>query len=911
MRGHSLSSSVLICALAASAGFELPAQGVLESALFDNLPWRQIGPGRVGGRVSDIEVHPERPSTIFVGAATGGVFKSVNNGMTWRPVFDNAGSSLAIGDMAIAPSDPLILWVGTGETASDQSSGSVGDGVYKSIDGGETWQHMGLSKSWHIARIVIDPHDPNMVFVGVSGALWGPNAERGVYRSENGGRTWERVLFIDEDTGISDLAIDPGGKIVYASAYQRRRHSWAHVRTGPQSALYRSTDGGGSWKKLTEGLPEGNKGRIALAVAPSDPLVVHASVEGDGGGWYRSQNRGNSWERMSGQSTSYWYGRIFVDPTDAETVWSMGTNMGYSTDGGQTWDSGRAPLIHVDHHTLWINPQNTEHIMLGNDGGFHMTFDGGGSWDFLDNIPMGQFYAIGVDNRESFWVYGGLQDNGSWGVASRTHNSTGILNDDVVYVTGGDGFYAAIDPRDPNLVYSESQNGGLSVTDLRTRVSRRIKPSPTTQGERYRFNWNSPLFLSPHDPDSLYFGGNKLFKTSDQGETWAEISPDLSLDPQDLEDRLVMGMKPTLKPHATITTINESPVQQGVIYAGTDDGRLHLTVDDGASWEDLSDRLPMPEDRFATRVLPSHHAAGTAYVAFGRYLEANDFRPYLFRTDDFGKTWTSVAGNLPAKAVVKGLAEHPRNPELLFAGVHNGLFVTVDRGENWVRMGGNLPPVAIDDIKIPARRNAVVLGTYGRGIIVLDDLAMLEHLDASILASDAHLFPPPETTRHYRRRRWMFSEAAMFKAPNAPDGMPISYYLREDSAPEVRPATSAPRRGQGQRRGGVRRGGQARAEPAPTPATVQIQVLDSQGQVVADLRGPDGQGIHQVVWNLRSTTQAGRRGRGRGQGGRGQGRGTRRGGGAQSGGPEEFTIKLIARGTETTQKVVVHPDPDR
>ncbi|MFC1783713.1 WD40/YVTN/BNR-like repeat-containing protein, partial [Planctomycetota bacterium] len=664
---------ILIITLFTFSNFVAAQDGQLfNTDLFQNLTFRHIGPGIYGGRIADIEANPENPAVIYVAASTGGVFKSVNHGITFEPIFDNAGASVSIGDMALAPSDPLILWVGTGEGSSDQSSGSIGDGVYKSIDGGQTWQNMGLQKTRHISRIVIHPTNPNIVFVGAMGALWGPNSQRGLYRTQNGGRTWEQVLYINDDTGIADVAIDPSnGNIIYASAYQRRRHAWAHVRKGPYSGLYRSTDCGDTWQKLTNGIPEGDIGRIALAIPPSKPNVVYASVEHTEGGLFRSDNRGNSWTRVNES-------RIYVDPLNEDKVWVMGTSLAVSEDGGQTFTtSDTAPLIHVDHHVLWINPRNPNHMLLGNDGGLNISYQGGKNWDFIDNLPIGQYYAISIDNRDPYWVYGGLQDNGVWGVASRTYFTDGILNEHTVTVCGGDGFYSAADPRDYNLVYAESQNGGLVLTDLKTGARNSIKPRPQTEGETYRFNWNTPLFLSPHNLDNLYFGGNKLFKTSDQGQTWKEISPDLSKN-ENLDDILIMGLKPARKPYAALTAIAESPLQQGLIYAGADDGNVHVTKNDGAEWEDITRKFPLPQDRFVTRVLPSHHDDATAYIAFARYWEADDFSPYLFKTTDYGSTWTDVTGDMPEMASIKGFAEHPNNPNLLFAGIHNGLLVSID-----------------------------------------------------------------------------------------------------------------------------------------------------------------------------------------------------------------------------------------
>ena len=799
--------------------------------LIKNIKWRFVGPGVYGGRIKDIEALEDNPNVIFVAAATGGIFKTLNNGISWKPVFDKAGTSLSIGDIAISRSNNKIMWAGTGESGGEQSSTSVGDGVYKSINGGESWTNMGLVKTEHIAKIVIHPDNPDVVFVGAAGRLWGPNPERGVFRTMDGGDSWEKVLYINENTGIADLVMDPGGLIIYASTYQHRRHAWGHFKRGPHTGIYRSSDGGDNWKRIQEGLPEGNTGRIAIDLARSNPDIVYASVNHKDGGVFRSDNKGLSWERVNERyQTSYWYGRIYVDPNNENKLWVMGTNLAVSIDGGKTFSTkNTANEIHVDHHVLWINPANSNHMLMGNDGGYHITYEGGLNWDFIDNLPMGQYYAIALDGRDPYWIYGGLQDNGTWGIPSRSNTNTGIMNEDAVYISGGDGFYPAIDPEDYTVVYAESQHGGLNLVNPVTGESKYIKPQPEDKKEKYRFNWNSPLFISPHDHDVLYFGGNKLFKTSNKGNTWEVISPDLSNN-TDRSKWEIMGQKPTHKAYATITAIAESALQKGLIYAGTDDGNVHVTFDDGGSWKNLSGNFDLEEERYVTRIFPSNSDTGTAYIAFARYYEANDFAPYLFRTTDYGETWVSLTKNMSERAVIKGFAEHPRNPELLFAGIHNGLLISIDAGENWIRFDGDLPPVGVDDIKI-APNNDLVLGTYGRGIIILDDITLFEHLNNSVLDSDIFLFPVSMAKRHFTKTRRMFSDPAKFKAPNPPYGTKISYYLKDEVEAENNP------------------------DEVEANKTVRINILDNQNNIIRTLEAPGIKGLNTVYWDLRKSVE--------------------------------------------------------
>jgi photosystem II stability/assembly factor-like uncharacterized protein len=848
---------------------------------FEHMQWRHIGPAVFGGRVPDVEAVPGNPAVIYVAGSTGGIFKTTNNGVTWEPLFDQAGPTLSIGDMAIAPSDPQVMWVGTGEANGEQQAASWGDGVYRSLDGGETWQHMGLQDTRFIHRIAIHPENPDIVFVAAPGHRWGPNEERGLFRTLDGGQTWEKVLYINEDTGVVEVAMEDNGRVLYAAAYQRRRHAWGNLTGGPDSSIYRSMDGGTTWDKLGGGLPEGVLGKTAIAIAKSSPNVVYAAIGDSDGGLYRSEDRGGTWTRVNDLSTSYWYGNIYVDPVNENKVWIPGTQLDVSFDGGRTFENNwTARDIHVDHHVLWINPKNTDHMLMGNDGGFHITYDGARTWSFLNNIPIAQFYVMGIDNREPYHVYGGLQDNGTWGLPSRTYSRTGILNEDVVNVGGGDGFVPVIDPRDFTTVFAESQYGALRRVDLVTGRSTGIKPAPPDTSEVYRFNWNSPILISPHDPEVMYFGGNKLFKTTDKGENWEAMSQDLTRNETPSEWD-IMGLKPSLRAYNTLTALAESPLQEGLIYTGADDGSVFRTPDNGTTWDPLSDKFGFDNStmggvKFVTKIHASSSDPETAYISFtGQYYD--DLRPHLFKTVDSGESWTRITGDMPSEAVVMAIVEHPENQNLLFAGVHNGLMVSVNGGENWTRAGGNLPPVSVNDIAI--KNGDLVLATYGRGIIILDDIVFLEQLTEEVQAEDAYLFPVRESEQYYRNNRDLSNKAARFAGPNPEYGALITYYLREPPVQNDPPGEDAP----------------------SEPPEVSVQILDSGGTVIRELSGPDRQGFNRIAWDLRggadTASSAGEEGRRRAT--------------MTDVEPGQYTVKLTARGREMVQTVTVVPDKRR
>ncbi len=759
-------------------------------AALKNLQWRELGPAIMGGRIDDFAVVESNPSIVYVGTASGGVWKTINAGTTWEPVFDNEAVS-TIGDVTVAPSDPSIVWVGTGEANNRQSS-SWGNGVYKSTDAGKTWTNMGLADSQHIGRIVIHPANPNVLYVAALGHLWGPNKERGAYKTNDGGKTWAQSLFINEDTGVVDLAMDPRSPdTLYAAAYERRRTVYGFNGGGPDGAIYKTTDGGATWKKLTKGLPYadgGDVGRIGISIYHRNPNIVYAIVQHAKGGVFRSEDKGESWARMGDTNPrASYYSQIRVDPNNDLRIWVLGAPMYYSEDGGKTFVTSRVTKIHGDYHAMWINPANSEQMIAGSDGGIHWSYDAGRTWDFVNTVALGQFYEIGVDMRRPYWICGGLQDNGSWCGPSASVYTQGISNEDWFRVDGGDGFYAKIDPTDANIVYAESQDGNLVRRDLRTNEARVIRPHEKEGEPHYRFQWNSPVMISAHDPKTIYYGGNFLFESTDRGDTWTKLGGDLTTGVErgklpilgKVPDKDTLSRNDGVQDYPCITTISESPVTPSVIWVGTDDGNLQVTRDAGQNWKNVADRVPgVPKGTYVSRVLASRYAEGTAYVTFDGH-RGNDFNVYVFLTTDYGETWRAISSGLPANGgTLHVLREHPRNANLLFAGTEYGAFVSFDRGGNWASLKTNLPTVPVDDIAIHPRDNDLILGTHGRSIWVLDDITPLEQLDEKVLSADLHLFDIRTATAWRLYGHKGNTGHKFFLAKNPPYGALISYFLK-------------------------------------------------------------------------------------------------------------------------------------
>lgn len=793
--------------------------------------WRHIGPAAFGGRIADVAVDPTNSSIIYVGSASGGIFKSTNRGTTWEPIFDQSGGSQSIGAIAIAASDPQIVWAGTGEPNNRQSS-SWGNGVFRSLDGGRTWKGMGLAATHHIGRILINPRNPDVVYVAALGHLWGANEERGVYRTRDGGKNWQRVLTIDSVTGVVDLTLDPDGRTLIAGAYQRQRRAFGFVGGGPGSGLYRSIDGGDSWNKLTEGLPSGDVGRIGLTQSRSQAEVLYAIIEHrKAGGVYRSDDRGRTWQRTNPMNPRpMYYSKLRVDPNNADRVWLLDAYLWRSVDGGKTFASdSTGDKIHVDHHTMWINPSDPTHMLLGNDGGLYVTHDQAKSWRFIDNLPIGQYYDIAVDDAEPYNIYGGTQDNGTWFIPSRTYNQGGIFNSDVQNLAFGDGFFTQPDPSDSRYVYANSQNGRAYAVNVETGEQRLIRPVPPDTSETYSFGWATPMLISPHDPKTYYYGGHRLFRTRDRGFSWRALSPSFSRK-TDWKTAPIMGIKRDtatlsrddgVSDYGTITTMSESPRRAGMLLIGTDEGLVQMSTDSGTTWTDITARFRMPATRWVSKVLASQHAEQTLYVSFDGHQD-DDFAPYLYSSADAGKTWKKLSAGIPHGYVINTLAEHPANPRVLLVGTEQGLLISYDGGTVWKRPTGNLPPVSIDDIVVHPRTLDVILGSHGRSVIMLDDTRLLASGDPE--SGTTRILTPGVATMAYARRSLPAAGAERFAGENPTMGSSITYVIAKTASA---------------------------ADSATTADSVTLTIKGASGQVVREMKGPAAPGMHRITWDLR------------------------------------------------------------
>jgi photosystem II stability/assembly factor-like uncharacterized protein len=843
-----LSATLFIAATASSQKPKPAAQtppktafnaATYDSAMLGEFAWRPIGPAITSGRVVDLAV-AEGPEgrigdrlgkLMYAAAASGGVWKTVNAGTTWEPVFDKQTTS-SIGDIALAPSNPEIVWVGTGES-NNQRSSSWGDGVYKSENGGKTWTNMGLKTSQHIGRIIVHPTNPNIVFVAAQGPLWADGGERGLFKTTDGGKTWTNVLKISEHTGVTDVVMDPTDpNTMYAAAFQRQRKAYSFVGGGPESGIYKSTDGGTTWTKLTEGLPKGDIGRIGLDVSRSQPRTVYATLETKTPEIYRSDDYGASWRKTGTYFEYPWYmSQIRVDPKNPERVYLLGVPIFVSEDGGAT-STPIARGAHVDYHAMWIDPMDPDHFVIGNDGGVYISHDRGATVDFVSNLPIAQYYAIDVDNRlPYYYVYGGLQDNASWAGPSQTRNRQGITNSDWYVTVGGDGFYSAVDPADPNVVYAESQNGGVIRYDVKTGEQKSIQPQPKFGSQNLRWNWSAPIMVSHYDHNTVYMGANYLFRSPNRGDSWQQLGGDLTrqLDREKLPLMGKLWTKDAVARHAgtadfgNISTIDESPVRKGLLYVGTDDGLIQISRDDGATWTKIEKFPGVPDMTYVSRVVASSHDEGTVYATFDGH-RSNDFKPYVLKSTDYGKTWTSITSNLPVSSV-QVIREHPRNPSLLFVGNEIGAYYSGNGGKSWSRLQYNLPTVPVHDIRIHPRENDLVIGTHGRGIYIIDDITPLERLAEAERVSHVYLFPAKAATLfNYNGSIPGGSRGAgavgerSYSAPNPPYGTTLTYYIK-DSLPKGRALTLA--------------------------------VIDSTGKRIRDLTVNNKPGMHRVTWDLR------------------------------------------------------------
>jgi photosystem II stability/assembly factor-like uncharacterized protein len=782
-------------------------------------------------------------------------------------VFDGEGS-YSIGWVALDPNDSSVVWVGTGESNS-QRSVSYGDGIYRSDDGGKNWQNLGLKKSEHIGRVVVDPRDSKVVYVAAEGPLWGPGGDRGLYKTADGGKTWKAVLTISENTGVVDVALDLSNPdIVYASAYQRRRHVFTLIDGGPESAIYKSTDAGATWNKLKSGLPTVDMGRIGLAVSPADPNVVYATVEAaDGkGGIFRSSDKGATWERRNEfDSGAMYYARVVPDPKNVDRIFVMSVQLRESLDGGKTLRKVNEVNHHGDNHALWIDPENTQHWLLGSDGGMYSTFDDAKSWQFKANLPTVQFYDVAVDNATPFYnVCGGTQDNFSWCGPARTRNVNGILNSDWFVTTGGDGFRSQVDPVDPNTIYAESQYGVLVRHDKPTGQELVLQPLEGKGEPALRWNWDSPIIISPHSHTRLYFAANKLLRSDDRGDTWKAISGDLTrqIDRNKLPVMgKVWGPDAVAKNQSTsfygnIVALAESPKREGLIYVGTDDGLIQVTSDGGANWTKYEKFPGVPEMTYVSRLTASSHDAGTVFVAFDNHKN-EDFKPYLLKSVDAGKTWTSIAGDLPESGPVLAFAEDTVNANLLFAGTETGVFFTIDGGAHWVRLKGGLPTISVRDMVIQAREGDLVIATFGRGFYVLDDITPLRQMKAESTEQASAMFPVKDALMYVERHplggpKKGFQGDAFYAADNPPYGAVFTAYLKEKFKTKKEKRQDA-------EKDAVKKNQTApyptndelRAEAEEAKPEVYFVVYDESGAAIRRVEGSSEAGFQRAAWDLR------------------------------------------------------------
>jgi len=793
-------------------GLAVPAAGATpaqtQEQLSQDMVWRNIGPANMGGRVVDIEAVDGDFKRVFVGTATGGVWRSVNAGNSWEPIFDDY-PVVSVGDLAIFQPDPDIIWVGTGE-ANNRNSVSWGGGIYKSIDGGDSFELMGLEETHQIARVVTHPSDPDIVWVAAIGHLWGDSGERGLFKTIDGGRTWRKLGDVDganlqsdtvatgglpDDgrTGATDLVIDPRDPdVLYVAFYERLRQPWNFDGGGANGGIFKSTDGGDSWRKLTRGLPEGDTGRIGLAIYRSNPDIVMAFIEAErpegqtndssdpadlamgGPGVYRSEDGGDSWTYVNTYNNRpFYYSQIRINPLDDQRVYLLTTRYMVSEDGGKTLRNGSEDEeIHGDFHAMWLDPTDSDRYYIGQDKGAFLTQDHGEHFVMFDNIPLGQYYRIGVDMRDPYYVYGGLQDNGTWAGPSFSRDVRGILNDDNWKLHWGDGMFIQIDPTDWRKVYTEAEGGSFRRYDPVTHETGGSRPNPgnTSNYEQvaraaledrgiaefsredplFRFNWEAPLVMSHHDPRTLYLAGNYVFKTTDAGDTWTIISPDLSTnDPVTRMLGASGGLTPDgsgAETHNSLTTISESPINPRVIWAGTDDGNVQVTRDGGATWANVRANVPgVPGGIWVSRLEASHFDVGEAYLTFDGH-RSDIFTPWIFKTTDFGETWVNITSNIPDGHVVRVVREDLRNPDLLFAGTEFGLFVSVDDGESWTKFMNGMPTVPIYDLVIHPRDNDLVAGSHGRSIFILDDITPLQQLTAEVRGRAGYLFEQRQAT---------------------------------------------------------------------------------------------------------------------------------------------------------------------
>ncbi|MDZ4805220.1 MAG: glycosyl hydrolase, partial [Candidatus Eisenbacteria bacterium] len=840
----------------------------LSSGTLAGFKFRPLGPATYSGRIVDIAIHPSDLDTWYLAVACGHVWKTSNHGITWKPMLEDKGT-YSFGCVTIDPNDPLTVWVGSGENNSQRSVG-YGNGVYRSRDGGESWTNMGLPNSEHIGMIAVDPRDSKVVWVAAMGPLWNSGGDRGLYQTTDGGDTWKRVLEIDENTGVNEVHLDPSNPdVVYACAYQRGRRVWTLVNGGPGSGFHKSTDGGKSWTKLSNGLPKEEMGRLGMTLSPRNPrhLTMLVEAANAAGGTFTSDDGGINWKKVNPYTAggAQYYQELISDPNDEERIYSMDTFLQVTDDGGRNWRRAGERFKHVDNHAIWIDPNDSDHLLVGCDGGLYETYDRCETFGFFGNLPITQLYKIAVDNALPFYnVYGGTQDNYSFGGPSRTNNVHGIANSDWFVTQGGDGFQTQVDPSDHNIIYAQAQHGELTRYDRRSGENVDIQPQPEAGQETPRWNWDSPLLISPHLGTRLYFAANRLYRSDDRGDSWRPVSEDLTRQ-LDRDTLPLMGRTWSIDAVArhgstshfgNIVALSESPRVEGLLYAGTDDGLIQVSENGGGEWRKIESVGDVPGMTYVSRLVASQHQEDRAYAAFNN-MKMGDFKPYLFRSDDRGRSWRSVRGDLPERGGVWSLVEDPVREDLLFCGTELGVFVTFDGGGHWLPMTGGLPNIAMRDLVIQERENDLVVGTFGRGFYVLDDISPLRSLSEEALSAEGNTFPVRPALMYFPSsplglRDKAFQGETYFNAANPPFGAVLTWYLRDE------------RKSMKKLRQEIEKTLAKESKPIPRPTWegltaesreedpfVLITIKDAGGQIVRRLRGPAGSGIQRLAWDLR------------------------------------------------------------
>ncbi len=835
---------------------------LITSSLVSGLKFRSIGPAFTSGRIGDFAVNPNNHAEFYVAVASGHIWKTTNKGITFTPVFDNYGA-YSMGCLAMDPANTNVVWAGTGENNHQRALG-YGNGVYKTVNGGKSWKNMGLKDSRQIGMILIDPRDSDVVYVAAEGSAWGPGGDRGLYKTTDGGENWEKVLEISDETGVNNIICDPRNPdILYASSEQRRRHVFTKIGGGPETALYKSEDAGKTWRKLTDGLPREHMGGMGLAISPVNPDVLFAIIEAanDAGGFFRSSNRGETWTKMSSHvSSGQYYNEIFCDPVEVDRVYSVETFTHVTNDGGKNWARVSHKNRHVDDHAMWIDPTNNNHVMIGGDGGVYITHNiEEGEWQFVSNLPVTQFYRVGLDNAEPFYnVYGGTQDNNTQGGPSQNTNRSGVSSDEWFITVGGDGFWPRVDPTNPDIVYSESQYGNLTRFDKKSGERLRIQPQPRQGEDTYKWNWDAPLIISPHAPSRLYFAANKVFRSEDRGNTWEVISDDLTTQ-TDRNTWPVMGKfwsidavvkDVSTSQWGTIVSLDESPVKEGLLYVGTDDGLIQVTEDDGKTWTKISDFPGVPEYSYVSDIFASRFDENVVYATI-RNFKRDDYKPYVLMSADKGRTWSSISANLPENGPVHTFEQDFVNENLLFVGTEFGAFFSINNGQSWVQLKAGLPSIAVYDLAIQQRETDLVLATFGRGFYILDNYAPLRELTGELPNNDSHLFDIKDAKLFIPTSNKSSQGATYFTAPNPEYGATFTLYLKD--VPQSKKAL---------RHKEEKKLFEA-AERIPQPSMDELEeekreiapyllvtIRDSEGSVIRTMTQKPSKGIQRFNWDL-------------------------------------------------------------